>query len=221
MTFYNVGHSNELEIIGYYPQTQRTKRLGYHVDDYNSERNVTPDLFPEFAPNYGLDLNPKSIATDVIDRGTLEFGIVISENLRKILHDYNLPPHKFYPIDVYNSNRNYYWFHYISNFRSFFDVKNSEVEIFDIFKQEIVDVVRFNSFEELNDFNRQLILQVGKTMRYRLIKLRPSFPKYDLFEIKGAQHFTVISDRLKNELERQSITGLEYMKYNMIEITPL
>ncbi len=220
MTFYNIGHTNNISIIGGYPQTERTKRLGYHVEDFNSERKVNANILPDFEPNFGLDLNEKSNETDIIDRGTLEFGLVVSAKLKSILSRYNLPPHKFYPIDVYNAKNKYYWFHYITDFESFFDLKKSEIEIFDIFKQEVVDIVKFNSFKELTNYNRQLVLKIGKTMRYKSIKLNSNFPKFDLFEIKGAKHFTLITKTLKDELEAQKITGLEYLEYNKIETTP-
>ncbi len=219
MIFYNISHTNELDIIGFYPQTKEVKSSQYNIDKINAAEKVVESSFPSYNPNYGLELDRKSKETDVIDRGGLEFGFVISENLKIILEEYKLPPHRFYPIDVYNASKKYYWFHYITDFKSFFDVKNSELEIFDIFELKVISTVKFNSYAELISMNRDLVLQMGKTLRYNLIKLKSSFPNYDLFEIQGVKHFTLISEELKQRLNNEKITGLEYLEYDKINFT--
>lgn len=220
MIYYNIGRTNELDVIGQYPQTKEVTSSKYHIDNIDSAVKVNPNYFPDFKPKYGLELLSKSIATDVIDKGSLEFGFIVSEKLKKLLSDFNLPPHKFHSIDVYNVNTQYYWFQFVTDFESFFDVENSEVEIFDIFKQEVTKVITFNSLQEIIELNRKLVLQIGKTMRYKSIRLKRDFPHFDLFEIKGAKNFTLITDTLKRELESQNITGLEYLRYDKINLTP-
>lgn len=216
MIFYNIGHTNEIDIIGHYPQTKETVSSSYHIDNFNSIEKVSPNAFPDFTPKYGLDLHKESNETDILDRGALEFGFILSEKLKFLLERFNLPPHRFYPIDVYNAKNQYYWLHYITDFEQFFDVRNTEVEIFDIFKLEVIENKIFNSFQELINFNRNLVLQMGKTMRYKSISLHSNFPKFDLFEVTGAKNFTLITKSLKDELENENITGLEYLEYNKI-----
>lgn len=220
MIYYNIGRTNELDVIGQYPQTKEVTSSKYHIDNIDSAVKVNSDHFPDFKPKYGLELLPKSIATDVIDKGSLEFGFVVSEKLKRLLSDFNLPPHKFHPIDVYKVNTQYYWLQFLTDFESFFDVKNSEIEIFDIFKQEVIEVVTFNSIQEIIESNRNLVLQIGKTMRYKSIRLKRNFPQFDLFEVKGAKNFTLITETLKKEFESQNITGLEYLKYDKVGIKP-
>lgn len=220
MIYYNIGRTNELDVIGQYPQTKEVTSSKYHIDNIDSAAKVNSNYLPDFKPKYGLELLPKSIATDVIDKGSLEFGFVVSEKLKRLLSDFNLPSHKFHSIDVYNVNTQYYWFQFLTNFESFFDVKNSEIEIFDIFKQEVIEVVTFNSLQEIIESNRKLVLQIGKTMRYKSIRLKRGFPQFDLFEVKGAKNFTLISETLKREFESQNITGLEYLKYDKVGVTP-
>lgn len=217
MIYYNIARTNKLDIIGHYPQTKEVISSKYHINNINSAEKVNPNYFPDFEPKYGLEFFSKSIQTDVIDRGSLEFGFIVSEKLKTLLSNFNLPPYKFHSIDVYNAKSRYYWFQYITDFEYFFDAKNSEIEIFDIFKQEVIEVVKFNSFQELINYNRQLVLQIGKTLRYKLVKLKPNFPNFDFFEIKGTKNFTLITDSLKRELESHNITGLEYLEYNKVE----
>lgn len=221
MIYYNISRTNELDVIGHYPQTKEIISSKYHVNNIDSVEQINPDYLPDFEPKYGLELLSESIETDVLDRGSLEFGFVVSEKLKNILLNFNLPPHKFHCIDVSNVEGKYYWFQYVTDFEEFFDAGNSEMEIFDIFKQKVIELVKFNSFQELIDANRQLVLQIGKIMRYKSIKLKPNFVQLDLFEIKGANNFTLITESLKRELEFQNITGLEYLEYNIVSITPI
>ena len=218
MTYYNIGSTNEIDVIGNYPQTQRTKRLGYHVDDVNSELKVKSDVFPKFHPKYGLDLHPKSKETDVLDRGTLDFGFVVSNKLKTLLGKFKLPPHKFYRIDVYGTSKDYYWFHTITDFATFFDVRKSEIEIFDILTLEVTENILFESLTGLNEYRKKLVMEAGKIMRYKSIQLNSTFPNYDLFEIQGAQYFTLISNKLKKTFEQEGITGLECLEYDKISI---
>lgn len=55
MKYYSIDGSNEVEVIGHYPQTERISQLGFHVDAFNSERNVKENQSPEFEPNYRID----------------------------------------------------------------------------------------------------------------------------------------------------------------------
>ncbi|MFM9943746.1 MAG: hypothetical protein ACKVQB_00795 [Bacteroidia bacterium] len=214
MKYYSFGVTNELNIIGFYPQTQRAK--GFHVDEYN----FPSDSFPEFEPKFGLELNSKSIATDILDKSPLDFGQVVNDKLKSILEQFNLPPHKFYSIDVHGSTTRYFWFHYITNFGNFIDFKMTEIEIYHSTELYLLDTVKFNSYNELMDYKRSIIMQRGKATRFGKIFLKDTFPNYDLFEISGASYSTIISEKLKLKLEMEDITGFETLEYNRIITTP-
>ncbi len=218
MKFYYLNLTEEIEEIGHYPQTERTKRKGYHVEAFNSERKVDPKVFPEFNPKYGLDLNQKSKETDFLDRATLDFGFVISEKIKDILAEFILPPHRFYPIDVFDSNYQYYWFHFISEMEKYIDFKNTEMEIFDVLEQKVLETKTLNSYDQFLSLNKELVLKVGKTLRYKKVVLKSSFPKYDLFEINGAQSLTLISENLKGSFEEKKVTGIEFLEYDKLNV---
>ncbi|MDW7694276.1 hypothetical protein R9C00_05970 [Flammeovirgaceae bacterium SG7u.111] len=216
MDYFSIGRSNDIEIIGYYPQTSRISRTGFHIDAFNSERQVKPDEFPAFEPNFALDIHPNAIETDVLDSAVLDFGIIISEKLRSILKEYNLPPHRFYPIKVFNSSKYYYWLHFISKSEDFIDYGKTEIEIYinrPPFKTDSIKL--FNSQRELLEAKKAL--PYNKAMKYKNIFLRRNFSEYDLFEISGAQYFTMISKTLKERFDIEKITGLEYLEYNKIQ----
>lgn len=216
MRYYNIGHTNDIEVIGFYPQTTRTSKEGYHVDSFNSELKVHFDNFPNFAPNYALDLAPKAIETDFLDRGSLDFGFIVSDRLKELLKEFKLPPHRFYPIKVYDSHSQYFWFHYISNIEKYLDYQNTEIEIY-INRPpfDIDSTKRFSSQSDIMLFKKSM--PYNKSMRFKEIHLNEDFPNYDLFEITGAQYFTLISERLKERLEQGKVTGYETIEYEKIK----
>lgn len=73
----------------------------------------------------------------------------------------------------------------------------------------------FVSLDEVMLFKKSLPYNLA--MRYKNIKLNPEFPDYDLFEISGAQYFTLVSGVLRNELVNQNITGFEFLEYDRIQ----
>ena len=216
MAFYLIGSLSSEDEIGQYPQTIRTKKAGYHIDSEASEKNVKQGSFPDFQPRYGLDLQTNSVETDILDRGSLDFGMVVSEKLKNILHDYNLPDHRFYPIDVYGTQLQYYWFHYITNLYQFVQFDLSEFEIFDVINQKIIEEVKFDSITELKEIRNDLVMRIGMTLRIKNIKLADSFPQYDLFDFTVPSSFTLVSDTLKNRLLNDKITGIVFNDFHSI-----
>ncbi|QWX85569.1 hypothetical protein H0I23_07995 [Cellulophaga sp. HaHaR_3_176] len=216
MRFFYLGETRELSIIGHYPQTMRTKNVGYNVDAFNSERKVKADIFPDFEPKYGLDLQMGANATDALDKSTLPYGFVVSEKLKKLLMNFMLPPHRFYKIDVYGTDRTYYWFHYITNIWNYIDFENTEIEVIHKFKFEVEEIKTFSSFEEIMTFKKSLPRQ--NTIRFGSIKLRNNFPNYDLFEMTGPKYYTLISNKLKQRFEEEKITGIGLKEYTKIKL---
>lgn len=218
MKFFHLAETREIEQIGHYPQTMRTKNEGFHVDAFNSERRVLKNSFPEFQLNYGLDLHPSSNNTDILDRSTIPFGFVVSQKLKKILENFVLPPYRFYPIDVFGTTNKYYWFHNITNISEFIDFNNTEIEVFNVIKQVVLETIQPSSFEEIVKMKREYVLKRGITIRYKSIVLNNDFPNYDLFQIDGAQYFTLINEKLKARLEEENITGMDINEYSKINV---
>ncbi len=214
MKFYNIGRTNEIRVIGNYPQTSRLDRYPVYADDYANK--VQYDSFPNFQPKYGLVLSDKSIETDLLDRASLDFGMVVSERFKSLLERCILPPNKFYPIEVAGSTKRYYWFHYIANFEQYVNFSKTEIEVYKSLPPFDVEERLSLPYNKIVQLSKELVTKRGKSIRYSQISLKEDFPNYDIFEITGAQHFTLISERLKEELIRQNITGLEIVEYNKI-----
>ncbi len=219
MKYYNFGLTDKLNVIGHYPQTKRSKIGKYHINAFNSERKVKHFEFPEFMPRFGIDLHPNSIATDFLDKtSALDFGLVVSEKLKDILEQYKLPPHRFYPIEVYNTYKKYYWFHYITDFEAYFVAEDSEIEVFDSFDFSTIEVLKFTSFNKLKEYAKKMVFDINKSIRFKSIYMTSEFPKYDVLEVQGAEYLTLFSEKLKQRLDEEKITELEYSEYEKIKI---
>lgn len=214
MKYYYIDETREIKTIGHYPQTSASKDKRGHFDGYDSQLRMYYNRFPDFEPKYALDLHSNSIATDIIDKASLPFGFVVGQKLKNLLEELNLPPHRFYPINVYGTELNYYWFHYITNIWNYIDFESSEIEVVHKFKFNVEEIKTFTSFDEIMTFKKSLPRQ--NILRFGAIRLNNNFPNYDIFEITGPQYFTLISEKLKNKLLEKNITGIGITQYDKL-----
>lgn len=213
MKLFWINVTREIDVIGAYPQSTAGVPFYGELNSQNMHHNELPDLVPK----YGIDLHPDANATDVIDSGNLPFGFVVGEKVKRILKEFNLPPHRFYPVDVTGTNEKYYWFHYITNFWDYVDFSHTEIQVIDKFKYTLQETKTFNSLSDVmkfkKDLSRQSVIRIGK------IRLYNDFPHWDLFHISGPQNFTVIRENLKNRFTSETISGFEMKQYNKIKLT--
>lgn len=209
MKYYNFNNSDNLSIIGHYPQTSLAK--GYNPIVNNGHRNVEPDKFPDFLPNYELDLHSKANATDFLPRVGPGFGMVVNNKFKEILANFKLPNHHFYKMKVYQKNQilDYYWLHYIvDDFWGWLDREQSEAVIFDHKKDfEVVNSIDLNlSLDEIKKLKKGFPYNLH--VRWNKIVFKKGF-SYDLYQAKDVQLLEFISEDLKNALKETNITGID------------
>jgi hypothetical protein len=164
-------------------------------------------------------LNKASIGTDILDNVELTFGLLISDKLKSLIENFNLLPHKFYEIDVLGTIEKYYWFHYITNFEMFVDFRKTTIEIFNSHGGfEVIDTISLVSLDELKKLKEEIYLENGKAIRFGDIILNNGFPKYDLFEESLINYQTIISEKLKNTLVANRITGVEFRNLEKLKL---
>lgn len=204
--YYSIGISDDLKIIGYYPQTSLAK--GYDPRE-NGCYDVNVNYFPNFVPNYELDLHEKAKATNLLPRTGASFGHVVDEKVKKILKEHYLPPHAFYPMKVYHKGKilKYFWFHCIPNdFWKLIDNKNSFANVYQIKKgivtkiMEIPIISKEQILREQKKYTGLMPIGLGE------LKMSSEFCKYDFYKTDAFNH-TIISEKLKNALEQNNITG--------------
>lgn len=95
MLYFKIFNSGDINEIGHYPQTGLRK--GYDPRLPNSHWQVKHNEFPDFIPNYELELHPYAVATNYLD-GTGDYsGFLVDGAFKKVLEVHKLPPPLFLP----------------------------------------------------------------------------------------------------------------------------
>ncbi|MFL0121200.1 imm11 family protein [Tenacibaculum maritimum] len=219
MKYYSINNSDDLKTIGYYPQTELSKEYKSKVaNSLDSHWKMRYDAFQEFLPSYSLKLHKKAIATDYLSGYDLPFGFLVNLKLRRILEDYNLPPHKFYPIKVFHNKKelNYYWFHYYFNIWDYVDFEKSTALIMKKFDFKIDKVIPVPNLENINNF--KLSLSFDKELMINELFFKDNFPGYDIFLVDKVQHLPIIlSEKLIKRFEKEEVTGYEKRLFEKIK----
>lgn len=216
--YYTICSSDDLKVIGYYPQTFITEDDIPLLYENNGQRQVKSRVFPDFVPNCILKLHDKAKPTNFLDNHVFSFGIIIDEKFKKILKNYILPPHRFYSIKVIwrDTQLDYYWFHYISNTWEFVDLKKSTAQIYKKFDFEVDKVIDIPDLDRINEFESKLSFREDLMLNELFFK--DSFPNYDVLEIDKVQYLPrLISEKLLIGLKEGGITGFEANYFDKIK----
>lgn len=218
MKYYQITRIDDIKATGHYPQT--TLRKGYNPRK-NGHFQVKSNEFPDFAPNLELDIHSKAIPTDYLDFSSSFGMIVISQRMKVILENHDIPKHHFYPIKVYHNNilLNYYWLHFIIyDFWRFLDSQSSYAEhkvFVDPLTTKVIRKIPITSSDQI--IKEKSKIMVPNILAIGHIKMKKGYPKYDLYQIGCLSYNTLISESLRNTLIKESITGFETKLFDKFE----
>lgn len=210
---------DNLDIIGSNPQIIFSN--GYNPNLKNSIWNVKMREFPNFSPNIEFELCKKAKPTNFLQRVGTHFGMFVDTDFKKIITNFNLPPHVFYPIKVYHKGKilEYYWLHYIINdFWEFIDKEKSKAVITDCLQNDkhVTEIdLSFNEDEILEISNN---LTWNQQMNWKKIIFKQNFPKYDIYQTDTVEFVPVISETLKNTLQELNMDGFMVKPYDVITL---
>ncbi len=216
MKYFSITPTDNLNEIGYYPQI--IKREGYNPTLPNGYWNVNWENFPEFIPNYEVNIHPKAKPTNFLDKSPGLYGLIIDMKFKEILECHLLPEHKFYSINVYyKENRlEYYWFHFINNITNYLSIKDSSIEIFSKTPFKVIEEVEISSFIKIHEITQNLPFEKGS--RIKKIVLNENFPLYDIISLWNLAPIFLISEKLKIALESNGINGFEIKEFEKLHI---
>lgn len=221
--------------MGYYflkPGTEKGKSACVSHKDAgflflkDSQSDLDYFEFPDFEPIFsGLNLEKGSVIVDCIyDGGGFGGrGFILSEKAVDVIKGFSLPPHRFYPLPAYvhkNNAYRYYWMQILvkeDNFE-FIDFTESVFQI-DFWEPEPdgrSEEFRFANAEEMEAAYKKYHLP-GEMLYEQEIALSAEFyaKSPDLFYIDYVFDTFVISEKLKNALEQNNITGFADFYENM------
>ncbi len=211
MKYYTISKSNELTVIGDYPQVEKLESYNLSLND--SYWNVSWDRFPNFKPNYQIRIKDKAIPTSLLHSLSGFVGLTINVRLKQFLERYNLPPHEFYSIKVSHLNKrlDYCWFHFIDSCLNYVDFKSTTFELFQKSSFKILKELQLSSVEHFHELEEELNFEKG--IRLKRLVLSSNFPNYDIISLHSITPIILVSENLKIELEKSVFNGFEFNEY--------
>ncbi|MDG1571866.1 hypothetical protein OZ410_06025 [Robiginitalea sp. M366] len=219
MKYFAILNSTELKEIGFYPQTNF--HAGYNMALPNSIHKLNIHHFADTPIYYQIDIDDRANPTNFIHSVGTNFEHIVDEDLKVILSQHKLPPHRFYPIEVWHKKKplSYYIFHIIvDDFWDHLDTTKSSCFIY-----RLSDMVRLSEIaqtkEEIPVESRQQLLKLkdglafGRKLHPKKIVFKKTFPEYDFYQIRDVDWSYVISEKLKKSLEEFRATGYSLTPY--------
>ena len=151
-------------------------------------------------------------------------GFLISEKLKNVFEQFQLPTHQFYSARVKYNNQfyNYYWMHIIFDLTNSVDYINSKFFIYYNYAHNL-GYVDITSKTELEQKEKKLkIDNPEKTIAIwaETLSLNQSLNKaFDLFKIGQFDSNYYVSKHLRENIVKNNITGIDMRSAENIIIT--
>lgn len=215
MKYFNLEETIELCIAGRIPQASVTNRSEFN--SVFSPVQITLDRLLDEIPLFELRLDRKANVTDVLSSYTVSFGLLVSTKLKNLLSRFNLPPHRFHQVNlIYRGalRNDYFWFHCFDDLWQYLDSSRSTLEIFHKFKRHTLGEAPIVSYQQLRALYDSL--EFEQDMRLKELYFSKDIPQYDVMQNNIFGSGIWISERLKETLEAEGITG-----YDITEVAAL
>ena len=217
MKYFAIESSLNEKLMGKIPQVKKFK----HNCNIDEESNFIDNFIFEkieiqpILSNVVLYSNAKQ--TDLIDTlGDVgfNFGYLISDKFKQILEQYNCYGFQFFKTSIIQNNQeNFnYWqtniydfpFHFIDYKKTSFLLKDRDVN-----RNVISEIIKFNDLNEFKSFVNKI--HYPKMLFFKDVSFNGNM-HLDLFALRYTEdaHKGIVSERLKNELEKNYISGIEF-----------
>jgi len=148
--------------------------------------------------------------------------VIVSSRLKSIIEEFKLPPHEFYPTDIYcseiqTSSIDYYLLFIYGNIQDATNFEKSEYTYIDWNTDEILKKVSgaFKNVEEYGktsvDFFRNKDIKINISKRFFTVD-------YDV--MWGYANCLRINENLKNVIEKENLLGIKFKLHKGFEIVP-
>jgi len=231
MNYYILEKNADGPIIGEYPQVGHRK--GYNPRSPKGHYNIRYEEFPNFEPEITLQFTPRAKVTDNVSFSMPSSGLLFNKKTKEIFEQFNLPPHRFYPISVYHKKENteftYYWFYFIvSDFWELFISEGSFAQLYvngpkgwhKVYgeKMPLINREQIIRDEEAYKIPPNLNLGTVKSLKFGNINMKETLLNYDFYELDCLNYHMIISEPLKNAIELAGITGFEIRSFEALQI---
>jgi hypothetical protein len=217
MKYYSIENCLNEKLMGKIPQI---KEFIYHCDVDANPKSIDKFIFEkiEIEPilsNVVLYSNAKQ--TDFINTyGHVGFGFgnLISNKFKQLLEKFNCYGFQYFKTYIVQNNKNFenYWqtnifdfpFHFIDFEKSNFILKDRDIN-----RNVIIETINFNNIDEFNLFVSKV--KYPKMISFKNIVFNEKM-NLDFFVLRYTEggHKGIVSKRLKIELEKNEISGIEF-----------
>lgn len=217
MKYFIVEESLDEKIIGKdFPQVCKFVK-GYDPKGDNAlfslyeYRNSLPDYIPNLD---GMMLAGSAKLTDFLSSG-FGHGYIMSDKAKKVLEQFHLCSHLFYPLGLYKRKVkfDYFLLNYISNYSYFVDYEKTSFKEYDIISEQSSSSFFVNSKEEYLERRRNIKNKKGISWGIwgdRIVMNKDFDPELDFFVICMLDTNVYVSKRLKDAIEAAGLTGWEF-----------
>ncbi|MEP0265150.1 DUF1629 domain-containing protein [Dokdonia sp.] len=219
ISYYHLNHSIEPKIVGNINDSEYNTQVDNFIDPENNDENRF-DLYKGF--NYyehiskKLDLTKfkthnKAKMTDCMStRFFSTDGFFISDKLSKLLNRFDLENSQL--LDCLITNKDQHHNYYLLSFLDAKDIFNYKKSIFGIVsgldKVDKSIELKFNDSEELKNKKKELYFETNGENTITPLKIILT-KNVDLFK-SSIDKSILISERLKNDIEKNKITGFDF-----------
>ena len=209
--YFKLDTSAEIKSTGTFPQVSCSTQFEAHQLKYNEA--------PGFAPSLSFKLEKRAKITDVLSQAAISAdGLIVSEKVKRLLSNFKLIEHFFYPIEIeVKTDLQYYWLHLVAPLSNldWVDFTNSSFFL----KKGLRNIgeVALSSIEDYKEKKKEQ----GSLIRIKASKLvlGESFNRsLDLFVLPRFGTSIYISEKLKSQIIENNISGIELHEATEIEL---
>jgi hypothetical protein len=212
--YYTLENRTDKEVGSVFPQASCLSQMDAH--------RLSNDEFPAFTPTLNFELVKKAKLTDVLSQAAISAqGLLINEQFKKLLEEFNLMQHKFYAATVKTKkgDTQYYWMHLSDrDLINCIDYKASKFFRTEYgYREENIELTSFDDYKSKK-------AKFGKmgTIQSDFIKLNDKFPKnLDCFILPLFDAHLYLSESLTTAVRGENITGIEIKEATTIDYKPL
>lgn len=215
MKYFAVENSLNEKIMGKIPQMKDCV-TNCHVDDPNFIDNLYFKRIEGVPILYNAVLYANAKKTDLLETGGIGFSfgtIVISDKLKKIFDRFNvygLQYFKTYIIQSNKENNQYFQTHFYDFPFQYIDFSNTSflLKDRDIHRHIVSKEITFSDAKELLNFTEEI--KYPKMLEFKTISFTMDMDLDYFFLRFFNANKGIVSENLKNEIERNNITGIEF-----------
>lgn len=218
MKYYLIKNDVESKVVGKkYPQLECNNLVYAHAIPSHGPCKMQFRL--------SFDLIKGAKLTDVLSTlGISACGFIISERLKNILECYKLEQFELIPVEVIGTKQiyNYYYLHFYG--LDMVHCLDYQQSIFRITKFGFEDLgtKKFDSYESYQEYIKEYDNNYSLMTPLEYVVLKEDFKDFDFFSFPQFYHEMFVSERLKQCLEDNHITGFSFEeKYQMVKISEL